>query len=272
MDNRINNTSSQVNSATDQNNPTPVLSIITVVYNAKELLEKTIHSVVNQTFKNFEYIIIDGKSTDGTVDVIKKNEANISYWISEPDKGIYDAMNKALRVAKGDYVWFMNAGDLLESTHTLESLFSSSPDADVIYGETKLINSRDEVLGTRSELTTRKLPKQMTWQDMKYGMVVSHQSILVKRSLVPEYDLKYTCSSDIDWVISSLKRSRKILNSNTVLSRYLIGGFSVKNQKQSLKERFLIYIKHYGISGTIGAHIRIAFNALKHALSGRNNY
>jgi glycosyltransferase involved in cell wall biosynthesis len=272
MNNRINNTSSQVNSTGGQSNPAPAISIITVVYNAKELLEKTIHSVVNQTFKNFEYIIIDGKSTDGTLDLIIKNESYINYWISEPDKGIYDAMNKALHVARGNYVWFLNAGDLLESTHTLERLFSSIPDADVIYGETKLINSKDEVLGTRSELTTRKLPEHMTWQDMKYGMVVSHQSILVKRSLVPDYDLKYTCSSDIDWVITSLKRSSKILNSNSVLSRYLIGGFSVKNQKQSLKERFLIYRKHYGIFGTLCAHIRIAFNALKHALSGRKNY
>jgi glycosyltransferase involved in cell wall biosynthesis len=273
MDNRNNNTTSQGSTRINGlSNPEPAISIITVVYNARELLEKTIHSVVNQTFKNLEYIIIDGKSTDGTVDLIRKNESHIRYWISEPDKGIYDAMNKALRVAKGNYVWFINAGDLIESDNTLESIFASSPDADVIYGETKLINSRDEVLGTRSELTTRKLPKHMTWKDMKYGMVVSHQSILVKRSLAPEYDLNYICSSDIDWVINSLKRSKKILNTNTVLSRYLIGGFSIKNQKQSFRERFSIYIKHYGILGTLRAHIHILVNALKHVLSGRKNY
>jgi glycosyltransferase involved in cell wall biosynthesis len=269
----MNDTSSQGSTRTNEfRQHVPVISIVTVVFNGKDLLEKTIQSVINQSLKNLEYIIIDGQSTDGTVEIIKKYQAHISYWVSESDKGIYDAMNKALSIAKGNYIWFLNAGDLIESPDTLNKIFSSFPDADVIYGETNLINSKDEILGTRSGLTTRKLPEHMTWKDMKYGMVVSHQSILVKRSIAPEYNLQYLCSSDIDWVITCLKRSKKNLNMNTVLSRYLIGGFSIKNQKQALRERFSIYIKHYGILGTLESHIYIFVNALKHALSGRKNY
>jgi glycosyltransferase involved in cell wall biosynthesis len=273
MDNRINVTSSQGTTRTNEfRHANPVVSIITVVYNGKELLEKTIHSIVNQSFKSIEYIVIDGKSTDGTLDVIKKNEAHINYWVSEPDKGIYDAMNKAMHHAKGTYIWFLNAGDLIESSETLTKIFSSSPDADIIYGETNMINSHGEILGTRSTLTTRKLPIQMNWKDMKKGMVVSHQSILVKKSIAPEYDLKYRCSSDIDWVIKSLKRSHKIMNANMILSRYLIGGFSAKNLKKSLMERFLIYMNHYGLFDTLKVHIGIAINAFNHALSGRKNF
>jgi glycosyltransferase involved in cell wall biosynthesis len=266
-------TSSQ--SSTETNDPrrlSPALSIITVVYNGKELLEKTIHSVLGQSFKNFEYIIIDGQSNDGTLDIIKQNSTNIDFWISEPDKGIYDAMNKALKHARGTYVWFLNAGDLIEAPDTLNTILATAPDADILYGETNLIDSRGEVLGTRSQLTTRKLPEQMTWKDMINGMVVSHQSILVKRTLASEYDLKYTCSADIDWVISSLKRGKKIINTQTILSRYLIGGFSAKNLKKSLLERFAIYMKHYGILKTLAAHIGIVANVFKHALAGKKNY
>ena len=91
----------------------PKVSIITVVYNAKEHLEITLHSVINQAYKNIEYIIIDGRSTDGTVDLIKQYEKNISYWVSEKDNGIYDAMNKALQVVTGDWVYFLGAGDIM---------------------------------------------------------------------------------------------------------------------------------------------------------------
>lgn len=104
----------------------PLISVVTVSYNAVLTIEQTILSVINQTYPHIEYIIIDGGSTDGTVDIIKKYANRIAYWVSEPDKGIYDAMNKGIRTAKGEWINFMNAGDLFYSKDTLEKVFSKS--------------------------------------------------------------------------------------------------------------------------------------------------
>ncbi|WP_290451625.1 glycosyltransferase [Paramuribaculum intestinale] len=110
------------------------ISVVTVCYNAVDCIEDTMLSVLGQTYPDIEYIIIDGGSTDGTVDIIKKYADRLAYWISEPDKGIYDAMNKGIAVSTGDYINFMNAGDLFVSSQTVESVFADKPDADVLYG------------------------------------------------------------------------------------------------------------------------------------------
>lgn len=114
----------------------PKITVVTVCFNVKDEIEETILSVINQTYPNIEYIVIDGGSTDGTVDVIKKYADRIDYWVSEPDKGIYDAMNKGIDAASGDYINFMNAGDKFYDNETVKSainLFSEK--ADVIYGD-----------------------------------------------------------------------------------------------------------------------------------------
>ena len=107
----------------DKSGADPLFSIITVSYNAKESIEDTINSIVNQTYSNFEYIIVDGGSTDGTLDIIRKYEDKISYWISEPDNGIYDAMNKGLAICKGEWINFMNSGDLFYNDHVLVDIY-----------------------------------------------------------------------------------------------------------------------------------------------------
>jgi glycosyltransferase involved in cell wall biosynthesis len=251
--------------------PGQLISIITVVFNNISGIEKTIQSILSQSFKNLEYIIIDGGSTDGTLDIIRKYDDKIDYWISEPDKGIYDAMNKGMTHSSGRYLWFMNSGDLIESPTVLEEI-PWAEDSDVYYGETHLIDGSGKVLGTRTELTTRKLPKKMTWKDMIHGMVVSHQSFIVKKEIAPFYDTGYRYSSDIDWVIKCLKTSRKIVNVNAVLSRYLIGGFSIQNNKASLKERFKIYRKYYGLPATIISHVLIVIRNIIHRLGNKVNY
>ena len=103
----------------------PLISIITVAYNAIQLIEATIKSVINQSYTSIEYIIIDGGSTDGTIDIIKKYDKYLAYWISEPDKGIYDAMNKAIKKANGDWINFMNCGDTFVDENVISEIFQT---------------------------------------------------------------------------------------------------------------------------------------------------
>jgi glycosyltransferase involved in cell wall biosynthesis len=234
----------------------PKLSVITIVYNNVRDIERTLLSVINQTYPNIEYIIIDGLSTDGTLDVIRKYESRISNVISEKDAGIYDAMNKGLFVATGDYILFMNSGDEIYDKDTVANVFATAGDADIYYGETEMINDKGQSLGQRRH----KAPSQFSWRDFKYGMSVSHQAIYIKRSLTESYNLQYQLSSDIDWIINAAKKAKKIVNVNQYVAKYLVGGMSKKRHRQSLQERFVIMKQHYGLLPTLFNHLVITFN------------
>jgi glycosyltransferase involved in cell wall biosynthesis len=250
----------------------PIVSVITIVYNGEAVLEATIQSVLKQDVAHVEYIIIDGGSKDKTVEIIQRYNEHLDYWISEPDQGIYDAMNKGLNAATGEYVWFMNAGDHVHGEQVFSKLFALHPHADVYYGEANFVNEAREVLGTRSEVSTRKLPEALTWTDMIYGMAVCHQSFIARRALVNLYDVQYRCSADIDWVIEVLKKAKTIVNAHAVLSDYLVGGFSMKQQKLAWKERWQIYTKHYGLLKNIGVSIFIVMRYALHRLRGKGNH
>ncbi|RZL62144.1 MAG: glycosyltransferase [Pedobacter sp.] len=238
-------------------NPSAVLSVITVVYNDQQNIERTILSVINQTYKNIEYIIIDGVSTDGTLEILHKYKNSISQLISEPDKGIYDAMNKGLSLATGDYVLFMNSGDEIYSTRTVEDVYASADDADIYYGETEMIDSQLKSLGRRRH----KAPLNFTWKSFKYGMSISHQAIYVKRSLtVPYNHSKYQLSADIDWILNIAKRSSRIVNVKQYVAKYLVGGMSKKKHKQSLIERYQIFKEYYGFLPNLFNHLVITAN------------
>ncbi|MFI5138437.1 MAG: glycosyltransferase family 2 protein [Sphingobacteriales bacterium] len=234
----------------------PKLSVITIVYNNVKDIERTMLSVINQTYANIEYIIVDGLSTDGTVNIINRYGANISKLISEKDKGIYDAMNKGLAAATGDYVLFMNSGDEFFSPDTVAQVFASAPDADIYYGETEMINSEGQSLGQRRH----KAPKHFTWRSFKYGMSVSHQAIYIRRSITAPYDRRYQLSADIDWIIHAAKKAKKIVNVHRYVARYLVGGMSKARHRQSLTERFDIMKRYYGFIPTLFNHAVIAFN------------
>ena len=246
----------------------PVLSVITVVYNNVKDIERTILSITNQTYPNIEFIIIDGGSTDGTLDVIHRYASCISRFISEKDKGIYDAMNKGLGLATGEYVLFMNSGDEIYASDTVEKVFASAHDADIYYGETEMFDENWKSLGQRRHTS----PQQLSFTSFKYGMSVSHQAIYIRRSLTQPYDLRYQLSSDIDWIIKAVKKAGKIVNTHLYVAKYLVGGMSKAKHYQSLKERFLIFSKHYGLIPNVVNHfyiaVKLAFYYLRH---GRTN-
>ena len=234
----------------------PTLSVITIVYNNARDIERTMLSVLNQTYPNIEYIIIDGLSTDGTLDIIKKYSDKISKLVSEKDEGIYDAMNKGLALATGDYVLFMNSGDEFYSPDTVANVFASADNADIYYGETEMIDGNGKSLGQRRH----KAPDDFSWRSFKYGMSVSHQAIFVKRSIAEPFNRKYELSADIDWILNAAKNAKIIVNTHQYVAKYLVGGVSKKRHRRSLQERFDIMKKHYGLIPTLLNHIVIAFN------------
>ena len=239
----------------------PKFSIITVTYNAAQVLEDTIQSVITQTYKGVEYIIIDGGSKDGTLDIINRYKTHIHTVISEPDKGLYDAMNKGIRVATGDYICFLNAGDALHEDDTLLLMVHSITGEvlpDVLNGETQLVDEEGHFVRMRR----LSAPEQLTWKSFQKGMLVCHQAFFARRELVEPYDLHYRFSADFDWCIRIMKKSHNLHNTHLTLIDYLNEGMTTRNHKASLKERFHIMCKHYGYVSTVLHHIGFVFRLL----------
>lgn len=166
----------------------PRITVITVVYNAVATLEETILSVINQDFDNFEFIIIDGGSSDGTIEIIQKLQDKITLWTSEPDKGIYDAMNKGIKMAKGDYVFFLGGDDLLYDNSVLENISSRLIDKNKIYYGNVLFKTRNVIYDGKFsslKIVTRN---------------ISHQSIFYPREIFDKYsfDTKYKIFADYE--------------------------------------------------------------------------
>lgn len=245
---------------------TPEVSIITIVFNNKKNFIKTIDSVRKQNYPNIEYIVIDGGSKDGTLDVINQSKDIIAKWISEPDRGIYDAMNKGIGMATGDYVWFLNGGDMIYSADTLNEVFSSSDNADVYYGDTELVDDEGKSYGKRKLKTP---PENLTWRDMIDGMVITHQSLIIRKDKVVNYDLNFRHCADIDWTIKILKSSSKIINTHKIISSFLLGGYSRKNTISSLIERIKILSRHFNIFYVLLNHVKLTLKFIIHIIKYR---
>lgn len=175
------------------------ISIITVVYNDIENIEKTILSVLNQDYKNFEYIIIDGNSTDGTVDIIRKYENKLSFFISEPDGGIYDAMNKGLKHSSGDWIIFMNSGDLFNTNDVLSVFFnkvSYKNNIGIVYGYP--LNKAGNKIRSHS----------LTKVNLFFERTICHQAIFAKKETFINnlFDINYPVVADRKWLFCALKK------------------------------------------------------------------
>lgn len=234
----------------------PKFTIVTVTFNAGNVIEDTIQSVITQTYKNIEYIIIDGQSADKTMTIVNRYRKHIHTVVSEPDKGLYDAMNKGLRLATGDYICFLNAGDEFHEDDTLQltvhSLSGLTALPDVIYGRTAIVDGRGHFLRMRRLDTTEPL----TWKSFRQGMVVCHQAFFTRRDKAVPYDLQYRFSADFDWCIRVMKQSRILHDTHLTLIDYLNEGMTTDNHRASLCERFRIMCRHYGYAQAIALHLK----------------
>ena len=239
----------------------PKFSIITVTYNAGAVLEDTIQSVITQTYRNVEYIIVDGDSKDHTLDIINRYREHIHTLVSEPDKGLYDAMNKGIRLATGDYLCFLNAGDELHEDDTLQLMVHSITGTelpDVLYGETAIVDEEGHFLRMRR----LSAPEDLNWKSFKDGMLVCHQAFFPRRELAEPYDLRYRFSADFDWCIRIMKKSHTLHNTHLTLIDYLNEGMTTRNHRASLHERFRIMCRHYGYLSTLARHAWFALRLL----------
>ena len=244
---------------------TPLFSIITVSFNAEKEIEITLRSVKSQSFADFEYLVTDGASKDRTLDLVKLYDIPGTKIVSEPDGGLYDAMNKSIRRAQGEYLIFLNAGDSFYDADTLKTIADTAKknDADIVYGQTELVNEKGEKIGMR-HLTA---PEKLTFKSFRNGMLVCHQAFVARRSIMGEYDLKYRFSADYEWCLRCLKASKVNAYTGTTLIKFLAGGTTAKNHKKSLKERYHIMCEYYGTVPTFLRHLafipRFVINKIK---------
>ncbi len=236
------------------------ISVVTVTYNAAGSIQRTLDSVGRQTYPYIEHLIIDGASKDDTIEIAERYKENSRYEViiqSEPDKGLYDAMNKGLQKATGDYIVFLNAGDSLYADDTIQRVARCAEGSPaVIYGDTATTDAEGNFL----RLRRHRPPKTLTWRSFKKGMLVCHQAFYVRSDIAKKfpYNLKYRHSADVDWCIRVMKEADRcglsLVNSNAILANFEEGGNTTQNHKASLVERFNVMADHYGMIQTILLH------------------
>lgn len=218
------------------------VSIITVVYNGVKTIEQTILSVLEQTYTNIEYIIIDGQSTDGTQQIVEKYKDSIAYFVSEKDNGIYDAMNKGIERATGDIIGIINSDDwyVPDAVEKVVHYFNYNG-ADIVYGKAMNVfqNGREQLYPA--------LPLEAIW----YQMIVPHPTVFVKRVTYQKYgafNLKYKLASDYDLLLKFYVNHLQIGFIDHIMTYFRVGGLSTRMQIECMKEHIAIatgYIKTY---------------------------
>lgn len=248
-------------------------SVITINYNNLKGLKRTLKSVWGQTARDhIECIVVDGGSTDGAVEFLQENAASIDTLIIEPDKGIYDAMNKGLQAATGEFVWFVNSGDEIRDAEVAAHLLSlADQEVDVIFGDTMFVDPDGHDIGLISRLKPQPLPDSLHPGSFRFGMNVCHQSFIARRTICPPYDLQYRQAADIDWIIRILKKAPATVKSPRVIACFEIGGSSSQNEKKAWKERFTVLASHYGYIPNLFNHLWIFIRRILFNLKGRQS-
>lgn len=215
----------------------PLVSIITVVLNGEDTLEQTIESVINQTYLNIEYIVIDGGSTDGTQNIIKKYEDRISFWISEPDQGLYDAMNKGIKISGGEIIGIINSDDWYEpnAVELVVNTFSLYPDKEIFHGD------RYDVLNDSSKIIRKFHPSSFKF--MYYGMTFNHPSMFIHRNIYKQslYNINLSVYADYEFVLTQfLKKKNSFHYIPEAYVNYRLNGISSRLKlMNSLYEGFI---------------------------------
>ncbi len=247
-------------------------TVITCTYNAATVLQRTLDSVRAQTWGDLEHLIIDGASRDDTVAMAEAycrecrddDDGHEIAVVSEPDRGLYDAMNKGIARATGDYIVFLNAGDTLPDADTLETVASYVADGEplpaVLYGDTDIVDADGHFLRHR-RLSP---PDRLTWRSFRHGMLVCHQAFYARTDIARDtpYDLHYRYSADVDWCIRIMREGTRrhlaLRRVPHVVAHFLDGGMTTANHRASLGERFRIMARHYGLVTTLVMHVWFA--------------
>lgn len=253
----------------------PEITVVTCTFNAASTLRRTLQSVLNQDLTSLEHIIIDGLSADGTLEIIsgyeKENLARGKHKVVkkvERDNGLYDAMNKGLRLASGRYIVFINAGDTFPDNHTLShvaaAINTGEPLPGVLFGDTDIVDADGRFVRHRR----LRAGNNLSWRGFRQGMLVCHQAFYALSSIAKTtfYDTQFRYSADVDWCIRVMKQAEKegrpIVNVNRVVANYLAEGMTTAHHKASLRERFLVMRRHYGLFATILCHAWFAVRAV----------
>ncbi|RTE07921.1 glycosyltransferase family 2 protein [Paenibacillus whitsoniae] len=223
------------------------VSIITASYNSEKYIEQTIQSVVQQTYTNIEYIIVDGGSTDSTLEIIQKYRERVAILISEPDNGVFEAFNKGLRVATGDIIYFLNSDDFLADDKAIEDIsriFNEYPDVKFVHGNIETLNDSTGYFDISGQ--------SVSLLDIKEGRIPPHSASFVRKEIIAAcggFDLEYKIGSDTDLIVNIFKNySEYCLYTNRVISKFRLGGLSSqgKNRKKAIEEINNILQKHFG--------------------------
>lgn len=250
----------------------PVISVVTVVLNGRELIEKTIKSVLQQKYSHVQFVVIDGASTDGTLEIIDNYKHAVDIFISETDKGIYDAMNKGIRAATGDYLIFLNAGDVFASKNVLESVAKAvmlNEFPDVLYGETNIYTKEGVFKKKLNPLKFSRLNITL------FGTrTVCHQSIFVKAHSIPPYDISYKLKGELCWYYDIFKKNQdlKAVLLPYPIANYLLGGIGEVFFRDNIRERLRVVLMKEGIFGCVIATpfllIQLAFRLKQNLVNG----
>ena len=213
----------------------PLITVVTVVFNGEEFLEETIQAVINQTYDNVEYMIIDGGSTDGTVDIIKKYESYIDYWVSEEDNGISDAFNKGIKIAKGEYINFQGDGDGFLSSDALEKVFTDINPAKDIFVSARI--QRIDING--KELFSSKYIENFDKKSLLFRMSLPHQGLFTHKSYFEQYglfDVNNIFCMDYDNLLRAYHDFPKVVMKDVVAARWRADGLGNGRTLEILKE------------------------------------